>query len=165
MRLTGPVRGRSGVCRDLDTDLARIKSAGVDLIVNCLDDEELEFLGAPWPQYHKAARRLSLDVLRLPTPEGLAPALHPATLDALVARYTMQGRSILVHCRGGVGRASVVGICWLIRVGLLGSLLRPAHEIVSSAINFVRAHRSPKAIETYEQVKFLVEYVEHLQSQ
>lgn len=39
-----------------------------------------------------------------------------------------------------------------------------AISFVRSVISFVRKRRSSKAIETYEQVKFLVEYVEHLRS-
>ncbi|KAG1725182.1 hypothetical protein EDB19DRAFT_1756957 [Suillus lakei] len=45
VRLAGPVRGRSAVCRDLNSDLWRISQVGACCIVCCLDDEELEFLG------------------------------------------------------------------------------------------------------------------------
>ena len=31
---------------------------------SCLDDEELELLGASWPDYSQAARELGLDILR-----------------------------------------------------------------------------------------------------
>ncbi len=31
---------------------------------SCLDDEELELLGASWPDYFQAARDLGLDILR-----------------------------------------------------------------------------------------------------
>jgi hypothetical protein len=33
VRLSGPVNGRIGVCRDLDRDLARVKELGVGCIV------------------------------------------------------------------------------------------------------------------------------------
>ncbi|KAG2048181.1 hypothetical protein BDR06DRAFT_1072948, partial [Suillus hirtellus] len=45
VRFAGPVRGRSAVCRDLDTDLRRISQVRARYIVCCLDDEELDFLG------------------------------------------------------------------------------------------------------------------------
>lgn len=64
MRLQGPVKGRSGVCRDLLTDLRRMRDLGVGCIVCCLDDSELEFLGSPWPEYERATREVGLDVLR-----------------------------------------------------------------------------------------------------
>ena len=31
---------------------------------SCLDDEELELLGASWPDYSQASRELGLDILR-----------------------------------------------------------------------------------------------------
>ncbi|KAJ7647482.1 hypothetical protein FB45DRAFT_200177 [Roridomyces roridus] len=55
VRLQGPVKGRSGVCRDLHADLRRMKDLGVGCVVCCLDDAELEFLGAPWQLYEPAA--------------------------------------------------------------------------------------------------------------
>jgi hypothetical protein len=33
-------------------------------IYSCLDDEELDFLGASWPEYSQTARELGLDILR-----------------------------------------------------------------------------------------------------
>ena len=36
--------------------------------------------------------------------------------------------------------------------------------LVETAIGIVRRRRSVKAIETYEQVRFLVEFVEHLKA-
>lgn len=132
---------------------------------------------------------------RLPIPEGLAPT-SAACLDTylmdLINRYTLRGVPILVHCRGGVGRAGVVASCWVIRLGLCGwldnaysfsniisgstiayangSITSPAPgqdpvAFVEKVITLVRRRRSAKAVETYEQVKFLVEYVEYLQNQ
>ena len=132
---------------------------------------------------------------RLPMPEGLAP-LDPALLDdvllTVINNYTLHGTSVLVHCRGGVGRAGVVACCWLIRLGLCGWIqeqpeqtdqalcdachvsgmmssatenTKHIHQVVHylrRVIGIVRSRRSTKAVETYEQVKFLVEYVEYL---
>jgi len=100
-------------------------------------------------------------------------------LISLINRYTLSGVPILVHCRGGVGRAGVIACCWAIRLGLCGWVddpraptltmaedALPHDEIlmyVERVIGFVRRRRSMKAIETYEQVKFLVDYVNYLQ--
>ncbi|KAG7090832.1 hypothetical protein E1B28_009914 [Marasmius oreades] len=175
VRLDGPVRGRSVVHRDLEYDLRRMKDMGIGCIVCCLDDSELEFLGAPWPEYERITRMIGLDVLRLPTPEGLPPTLSPDALDTeltpLINRYTLQGVSILVHCRGGVGRAGVVACCWTIKLGLCGWLDpnatgNPAESVrfVEKVVSVLRRRRGAKAVETYEQAKFLVDYVEYLRS-
>lgn len=178
VRLNGPVKGRSTVCRDLNTDLQRMRDLGVRCIVCCLDDDELEYLGASWTQYAHAADLLGLDVLRIPTPEGFAP-LTPRLLDAHLAKlihsYTLRGIPILVHCRGGVGRAGLVACCWALKVGLCGWIetggaapgvvRRDTLQLVERMIASVRRRRSVKAIETYEQVKFLVDFVDFLREQ
>lgn len=108
---------------------------------------------------------------------------------------------MLVHCRGGVGRAGVVACCWIIKLGLCGwvdsdselpstslfpsAVTAPTHlstygisanseshqagaprhdtiRFVERVIAVVRRRRSMKAVETYEQVKFLVDFVEYL---
>ncbi|CAL1707986.1 unnamed protein product [Somion occarium] len=182
VRLDGPVNGRSAVRRDLAQDLMRMRGAGVRCVVCCLDDAELEFLGAPWPEYCRIANEIGLDILRLPVPEGLAP-LDPSTFDAhltrLITTYTLNGHHTLVHCRGGVGRAGLIACCWILKLGLCGwvdtdpcsnayvdepelGLRRDTLLLVERALSVVRRRRSPKAVETYEQVKFMVDYVEFL---
>jgi hypothetical protein len=183
---------------------------------------------------------------RIPTPEGFAPpapGMLNDQLDFLIQKYTLQGQNLLVHCRGGVGRAGLVACCWILKMGLCGWVQEPqlygnahahAHAATNGAVNpprppvaktpaevsvqgingqtssppapapitsdrpgttpaapaptpapapapaptppiqwntvdlvervvrVVRWRRSVKAIETYEQVRFLVEFVEFL---
>ncbi|KAI0743447.1 protein-tyrosine phosphatase-like protein [Daedaleopsis nitida] len=184
VRLDGPVRGRNTVCRDLRSDLCRIKGVGVACIICCLDDNELQSLGVTWSDYVRIAGDLGINVLRIPIPEGLAP-LDAEALDShlnkVIHDYTLRGTAVLVHCRGGVGRAGIIACCWMLKLGLCGWLHRAAQEeldwkprselgpvddetfrLIERLISVVRRRRSPKAIETYEQVKFLVDYVDFL---
>ncbi|KZV95148.1 phosphatases II [Exidia glandulosa HHB12029] len=167
IRLTGPVKGRGAICRDLRSDLSRVKDLGVGCIVCCLDDDELDFLGASWSEYSTLANSIGLDVLRLPTPEGLAP-LTPRVIDEhlgrVISQYTLRGIPILVHCRGGVGRAGLIACCWMLKLGLCG-WEGESVTVVERAIAVVRRRRSVKAIETFEQVRFLVDFVEYLREQ
>jgi hypothetical protein len=76
LRMDGPVKGRGPVCRDVATDMRRIKNGGTDAIVwcvivtfnmlihSCLDDDELALLGVPWEQYRETAGEIGLDVIR-----------------------------------------------------------------------------------------------------
>ncbi|KAG9002574.1 hypothetical protein FRB93_011448 [Tulasnella sp. JGI-2019a] len=204
VRLTGPIKGRGAICRSLPQDLARIRSLGVGLIINCLDDVELDFLGAPWPQYVETAQNLGLDVLRIPTPEGLAP-LDATRLDRelswVIREYTLKGVNVLVHCRGGVGRAGLVASCWMMKMGLCGPVdeaftaaaigaaplqgpdsplsspvrmmawpelmqhglvRKETFQLIQRVVTTIRRRRSVKAIETYEQAKFLIDFAELL---
>ncbi|VDB87363.1 unnamed protein product [Peniophora sp. CBMAI 1063] len=209
VRLTGPTRGRAPVSRCLSADLARARALGATLIINCLDDTELAFLGAPWDEYSAEASKLGISVLRIPVPEGLAPIAvghgdlsadeekafraFDRDLEKVLDGWTLRGAAVLVHCRGGVGRAGLIACCWAIRLGLCGPLpphipTSPSHSlvplsrtpspsgrmkktlrvdmttmrVVEQAIGVVRRRRSLKAVETAEQVAFLVRYVEFL---
>ncbi|CAE6511005.1 unnamed protein product [Rhizoctonia solani] len=211
VRLHGPtsIKGRGAICRDLKADLERIKQAGVFLIVCCLDDDELEFLGAPWNEYRRYTREVGLDVLRLPMPEGLCP-LSVQTIsehmDQIIRDYTLAGKHVLVHCRGGVGRAGLVACVWMLKLGICGppqskqqqdpitqqtatpdpadardpvirdpttqtppehmmyerKVPRGSMELLERVVYIIRRQRSVKAIETYEQVRFLLEFIEYL---
>ncbi|TKY88130.1 hypothetical protein EX895_002840 [Sporisorium graminicola] len=223
VRLSGPVRGRGAICRDLGLDLARIYSIGVRAVVCCLNDEELSYLGAPWDEYEREADRLGLDVYRLPMAEGFAPTNvqeMDAAMTSIVTDCTMKGTNVLVHCRGGVGRAGLIACSWLLKMGFVGEQSKRGLEMdvdleaekldghgssreiverstsahshgaivnstgsdgkqqeqeesecetildtVSCLIDTIRRRRSPKAIETAEQVRFLVEYVTFLHRQ
>ncbi|KDN52537.1 hypothetical protein K437DRAFT_272402 [Tilletiaria anomala UBC 951] len=189
VRLTGPVRGRGAICRDLGLDLKRIQDIGVGAIVCCLDDEELAFLGAPWHEYEQSADALGIDVVRFPVAEGFAPTSHVAVdraITSVVMDYSLRGVSVLVHCRGGVGRAGLIACTWMLKMGLVRSALESPEgegegmrklpqdkqqqrmvvlDTVERLVDTIRRRRSPKAIETAEQVKFIVDYVSYLQEQ
>lgn len=43
---------------------SQTRKASDSTLHSCLDDTELELLGAPWPKYMKAAQQAGIDVLR-----------------------------------------------------------------------------------------------------
>lgn len=120
---------------------------------------------------------LTADLFRLPMAEGFAPP-SPDILDGhlsyLITRYTLKGKSVLVHCRGGVGRAGLFACSWMIKLGLLGDIINihdPTNRtldgemnVVEKVITVIRKRRSAKAIETPQQVQFILQYVHWLSS-
>ncbi|KAG9062763.1 hypothetical protein KI688_005069 [Linnemannia hyalina] len=81
--------------------------------------------------------------------EGSTPYSF-AEMDLVLDRMdetAKKGQNVLAHCRGGVGRAAVVACCWLLRL----RYFKDHREV----IGWVRAQRSPKAIETVEQAHFV----------
>ncbi|WVQ84882.1 hypothetical protein IAT38_007045 [Cryptococcus sp. DSM 104549] len=134
LRMDGPSKGRGPVCRDLATDLRRIKNEGVGGLVCCLDDEELALLGVPWETYRDVAAETGLDVIRLPMPDGLTPAsmaLFDSQVTLIATKYTLQGTNVLVHCRGGIGRAGMTACAWAIKMGFVQP--HPSLTIVEDA--------------------------------
>ena len=68
-------------------------------------------------------------------------------LDFLIQKYTLQGQSILVHCRGGVGRAGLVACCWMLKMGLCGWTQEvQLHGHVNMATNGVDLPQPPVTV-------------------
>jgi protein-tyrosine phosphatase len=167
------------VCRDLAIDLQRFKSLGVGALVCCLSDAELGVIGVQWEEYMKEAAKLGLDLVRVPMVEGNCPTSQEyldAWLEEVVYHCTLKGINVLVHCRGGVGRAGTIAACWLAKMGLVdefrppnevarrGKVL-PGQELLWQCLQVVRMRRSSKAIETAEQAAYIAKYGEYLIAQ
>jgi protein-tyrosine phosphatase len=71
---------------------------------------------------------------------------------------------VLVHCRGGLGRAGVVAGAWLAALGLLGAGNAP-RETVERALGVLRRRRSAKSVESAEQVAALLAFAELLHTE
>ncbi|KAJ3305668.1 hypothetical protein HDU76_004974, partial [Blyttiomyces sp. JEL0837] len=149
---TGPVNGRAAINRDLAVDFERLASFQIRTVVCCLNDAELNYLGAPWQKYLTTAHRYGMDVVRLPIVEGSCPESMEdvEVVMEVLERRVSQGANVLVHCRGGVGRAGLIACCFLIRRRYVVSAER--------AVQFVRLRRSLKAIETARQEDFVTQY-------
>ncbi|KAG0237872.1 hypothetical protein BGW41_008298 [Actinomortierella wolfii] len=152
VRLDGPVNGRAKIERDLDLDFTRLQQLGCKRVICCLFDEELAFLGSPFPQYFQAATNHGIDVVRIPMVEGSTPDTFAEMEDVLdkIDETVKAGGNVIAHCRGGVGRAAVVACCWMLRQGLILDN--------RSVIAWVRRYRTSKAIETEEQEFYLEGY-------
>lgn len=138
--------------RDLDLDLDAIKVWGASAVLTLLEDHEFEMLsvtnlgdalktrGIEWFQF-------AIRDVDVPTPEAMeqwravSPKLH---------QIMEHGGRVVVHCRGGLGRAGTIAALMLVERG------RSAHE----AINDIRSVR-PGAIETSEQASWLINHARH----
>lgn len=133
--------------RDLAADLDVIEHWGARAIVTLVEAHELELLQVPDLGAQVVARGIAWH--HLPIPDVQAPDERfaigwqrsgPALLDWLIA-----GQRVLVHCRGGFGRAGTVAAQLLVELGVTPQ----------DAIQRVRAAR-PGAIETAEQERYVL---------
>ncbi len=131
--------------RDLDTDLQRlIEVYGVDRLVSLLEVDEYDRLGIG--NLRDRAVELGLKLLHLPIPDGCAPpdaAAFDRAIGQIVAALAA-GETVVVHCRGGLGRAGTVTAASLIALG----------QPVDRAMALVRSVR-PGAIENASQERYL----------
>ena len=125
--------------RDLARDLDAIRDWGAAAVVTLLEQKELTLL---------KVERLGEEVLRRSMLWFHLPIVDVSTPDKHFEQHwesagddlrtiLRRGRDVLVHCRGGLGRAGTIGARLLIELGM-----EPA-----TAITSVRAVR-PGAIET-----------------
>ncbi|MGA8891930.1 MAG: cyclin-dependent kinase inhibitor 3 family protein [Anaeromyxobacteraceae bacterium] len=126
-------------------DLARLRDQyGARVLVTLLEEFEMKRLGIP--ELLPVARRMRFQVLWFPIPDVTAPSDLDATarlvgqiVDALAA-----GETVVVHCRGGLGRSGTIAACCLVARG----------RAPAEAIAMVRAAR-PGAIEVRAQEDFV----------
>ncbi len=128
--------------RDLDTDLLAIRDWGASLLVTLVEDHELELLGVP--DLGQRARGNGMDWLHLPIVDVSVPSTRfeddwPVYAGDMVTRL-QGGESLVLHCRGGLGRTGLVAARLLIELG----------SDPGEAIRRVRERR-PGAVETSEQ--------------
>lgn len=134
--------------RDLATDLNAIVEWGATDLITLLEPAEFEELSIV--QLPCLASELRLCWHGLPIADGHAPDdrfLRPwQQLGPELANGIQQGRRVLVHCKGGLGRAGTVACLLAMETGVV--------ESADAAIAEVRRVR-PGAVETAEQEEFL----------
>lgn len=133
--------------RDLSLDLDAIQVWGAAAVLTLVEPHELvllrvEHLGEEVRR--RGMRWFHLPITDVSTPDEGFERQWVAAGDAL-RTLLLSGQDVLVHCRGGLGRAGTIGARLLIELGM-----EP-----SSAIRRVRAER-PGAIETREQEKYVL---------
>jgi protein-tyrosine phosphatase len=136
------VAGRLGVMpappgrRRLAGHLRGVRAAGVDVLVCLLPGWEAALLGLSREPDLARAAGMAFD--RLPVRDHHVPRREAA--DPVVerlAREVRAGRFVVVHCRGGIGRSSVVAGAILVDLGAT-----PAEAF--TAIGAARGRRVPE---------------------
>jgi len=153
-----PGRWRAGLDSASDTlvrdDLLQLRDVhGAKVLVTLLEDFEMTKLGIS--QLLPTAKRLRLQSIWFPIPDMTAPSDVAATValvEAIVG-HMAKGETVVVHCRGGLGRSGTVAACVLVARG------RSPHE----AIRLVRSAR-PGAVEMADQEAFVARNVRPLRT-
>jgi protein-tyrosine phosphatase len=128
--------------RDLGADLDAIVAWPAQTLVTLIEPHEFELLGIP--RLGEEARRHGLEWLHLPirdvsTPSPEFERAWPAHSARLLQRLAT-GQSVVIHCRGGLGRAGMIAGRLLVESGV-------DEEVAIARVREVR----PGAIETRAQ--------------
>ncbi|GJL81811.1 MAG: hypothetical protein DHS20C01_14450 [marine bacterium B5-7] len=133
--------------RHLDTDLEAIKNWGACLLVTLVEDHELQYLKVP--DLGDRTRSYGIEWLHLPIVDVSIPSASfisswPAHRNNIIERLD-RGESMVLHCRGGLGRTGLVA-AWL----LIESGMKPVDAV--KQVRDARAH----TIETSDQMNFVL---------
>lgn len=101
----------------LDTEIAGWLASGVDVVVSLLEPEEVSELGLQ--REAALCRAAGLAFVTFPIADRAVPGSRHAAahLAGVLAGRLRDGRSIAIHYRAGIGRASVVAACVLVCAG------------------------------------------------
>ena len=103
--------------KQLEDDLSRLKNAGIQTLVSTVEDWEARELGLA--NERAIAERLGLQFISYPMLDRSTPSNREdftRFVKSLATRLEA-GEKIGVHCRGCIGRSTVVTACTLITMG------------------------------------------------
>ena len=130
--------------RDLEADMDAILEAGTTTIITLMEAHEIEACALSLERIGDASAARDLAWHHCPIPDFHAPTKTWeqawCEIGPTVRQNLRDGKTLLLHCRGGRGQAGLVAARLLVELGL------PADEAISQ----VRAAR-PEAIETAVQ--------------
>ena len=137
--------------RDLGADLDAIRDWGAVAVVTLVEDRELTVLQVP--ELGAEVRARHMDWLHLPITNISVPG-EPFERQWDRAGAGLRGRlrsgfDIVVHCKGGLGRAGTIAARLMVELGVNSA----------RSISTIRAVR-PGAIENAEQERFVLELLE-----
>ena len=128
--------------RNLDLDLDVVQRWGATAVISLITDQEIDYLKVPG--LSKAVQERHMEWWHLPIPDVHPPGAEFEdgwkTAGEAIRNRLRMGFDVLIHCKGGLGRAGTVAARLLVELG----------ENSEDAIRKVRSAR-PCAIETYEQ--------------
>jgi protein-tyrosine phosphatase len=146
-RLATMARPRAGDW--LEDEMKNLKAEGIDVVVSLLTRPEVIELGLECEA--EACAAAGLQFRSLPIPDREVPPLDANTRAFLNALHfdLRDGRSVAIHCRMGIGRASLVA----------ASVLRIGGVRGDEALTRIAAARGLPVPDTDQQRHWVTEFV------
>jgi protein-tyrosine phosphatase len=138
----------------LDDEIAALGDAGVEVVISLLTDEEISELDLDEESQlcqTRGIRYFSFPIQDFSVPTSEAEAL--AFLEGLKG-LLLEGRHLVIHCRGGIGRSSLMA----------GSLLVLAGYTPQHALELLSNARGMNVPETDEQRAWVRAFARHTQA-
>lgn len=132
----------------LEDEVRAWRDAGVGVLVSLLEAEEVADLDLS--AEGELARANGIEFVSFPIVDRSVPAARDSAYElvASLATRITTGQNVAIHCRQGIGRAALVAIALMVRLG----------ASTEDAIARVSAARGRAVPETSEQRECLIEF-------
>lgn len=138
--------GRDGKSyqRDVVLDVRAMQGMGITLVICLIADIEIRSIGCNIKQYEASCQKSGIELFKYPIVEMAPPKDLNIWNEQVVlkaVKHILEGKgNVLIHCRGGIGRAGTLAC------NILSSLF----EFKSSKhlIKYVREHRDKRCVES-----------------
>jgi protein-tyrosine phosphatase len=141
--------------RDVEADLDRLIGDGAQVLASLMEEHEYDLLLIKDLRTRATAK--GLDVRWFPIVDVSVPKRSQiddfATFVRGLVEAVQTNKTVVIHCRGGIGRSGTVAACCLVQLGVSAD----------EAIRMTRAAR-PGAIETPSQEEWVAHFATHLAS-
>ena len=134
--------------------VAALTDAGVSAFIDLTVEGELR----PYDRWLESETHQRFPIVDMSVPDS--PQLTRAVLDA-IDEHISQGRTVYVHCMGGIGRTGTIIGCWLARHGHAGQAALDRLRELWEECPKSRSRRSP---ERWEQERYILDWQEHRRS-
>lgn len=143
----GKIELEKDIVRDLEEDVKTISENGITVVISLIEDFEFDLLSIS--KFPELLELEHIQFIHYPMRDHFVPdnvdSFHE--LIIMICELFEQGHSILVHCRGGVGRTGLVCASFLLHFGFNAT----------NAINTVRDRRE-RALRNPLQCEYLKRY-------
>lgn len=102
----------------LADEVKRLKESGVKTLVSLLEKDEIQELGLR--DEERLCNQEQIEYINFPIKDRAIPTEQAAAdrLTKLLDEKVTEGKKVVIHCRMGIGRASLIAAAVLIRRGL-----------------------------------------------
>jgi protein-tyrosine phosphatase len=133
----------------LEDEIRAWSISGVDVVVSLLTLDETRNLGLT--EESQLCRSFNISFISFPIEDRMVPTSHDdaVNLVSVVERLLFEGHSVVIHCRGGIGRSGLLAASLLVTAGL----------VPEEAMRRVSAARGISVPETDEQIQWVKDFV------
>ncbi|MBV8671976.1 MAG: dual specificity protein phosphatase family protein [Acidobacteriaceae bacterium] len=132
----------------LEDDLANLKRGGIEILISLLEADEAAYLGLR--RESDLAERAGLEFISYPIPDRTTPEDEHSFrhLVEYLVEVVNAGKRIGAHCRGCIGRSTVLMAAILIQLGF-----KPSH-----ALTLIQQGRGCAVPDTPEQLHWILSF-------